>query len=156
MHVLLLFSKTVKKLLFLSDIEPPVTDFCQSPPIFLVDSPQDLELGYITDIEWSEPIFHDNSLDELSIDVDITTNDNFADGRFAIGETTKVVYRATDSSGNNSTCSMEISVQGKGPFINDVVVVQFQFKLVYLVLSSFTKANIVEKTINNHSCLIRQ
>ena len=87
-----------------------------------------MELGYITDIEWSEPIFHDNSLDEFSIDVDITTNDNFADGRFAIGETTKVVYRATDSSGNNSTCSMEISVQGKGPFINR------RFSICYLVV----------------------
>jgi hypothetical protein len=95
-----------------SDTEPPVVDFCQSPPIFLVDAPEDLERGFITDIEWSEPIFHDNSLDELSVDVDITTNGHFADGRFAIGQTTKVNYKATDSSGNNSTCSMEIVVQG--------------------------------------------
>ena len=87
-------------------------DFCQSPPIFLVDSKEDLEKGFITDIEWSEPIFHDNSLDDLAIDVDITTNGLFADGRFAIGQTTEVRYKATDSSGNNSTCSMEISVQG--------------------------------------------
>lgn len=53
------------------DREPPVIDFCQSPPIFLVDSSDDISRGFITDIEWSEPIFHDNSLDDVSIDVQV-------------------------------------------------------------------------------------
>ena len=37
---------------------------------------------------------------------------HFVDGRFAIGQTTQVNYKATDKSGNNSTCSMDIVVQG--------------------------------------------
>jgi hypothetical protein len=75
------------------DKEPPVVDFCQSPPIFLVDSPDDLERGYVTDIEWSEPIFHDNSLEDVTVDVETTTDGFFADGRFAVGQTTLVTYR---------------------------------------------------------------
>ena len=36
------------------DVEPPVVDFCESPPEFITDT-EDVE------IEWDEPIFHDNS-----------------------------------------------------------------------------------------------
>ena len=32
---------------------------------------------------------------------------------------------------------------------------QFQFQWIYSVVSSFTVVNIIEKTINTHSCLIR-
>ena len=42
----------------------------------------------------------------------IMSDGHFVDGRFAIGQTTQVNYKATDKSGNNSTCSMDIVVQG--------------------------------------------
>ena len=36
------------------DVEPPVVDYCESPPEFITDS-EDVV------IEWDQPIFHDNS-----------------------------------------------------------------------------------------------
>jgi len=36
------------------DVEPPVVDYCESPPEFITDT-EDVE------IVWDEPIFHDNS-----------------------------------------------------------------------------------------------
>ena len=39
---------------FFSDVEPPVVDYCESPPEFITDT-EDVE------IDWDEPIFHDNS-----------------------------------------------------------------------------------------------
>ena len=78
-------------------------------------------------IDWSEPIFHDNSITPLTI---IRTpdriellkiDDNLGDqaiegmgmGLFPIGETIIVSYTAIDQSGNNSTCNLDITVQGR-------------------------------------------
>ena len=36
------------------DVEPPVVDYCESPPEFITDT-EDVE------IDWDKPIFHDNS-----------------------------------------------------------------------------------------------
>ena len=78
-------------------------------------------------IDWSEPIFHDNSITPLQIIrsperieqtkntgnlFDHTTDDGTGMGMFPIGETTMISYTASDQSGNNSTCKLDITVQG--------------------------------------------
>ena len=77
-------------------------------------------------IDWSEPIFHDNSVTPLNIirqpdriglpngNQNVRGNDNegIGMGLFPIGETVTVTYTAIDYSGNNSTCKLDISVQG--------------------------------------------
>ena len=39
---------------FILDKEPPMVDFCESPPPFITDN-EDVNL------DWDEPMFHDNS-----------------------------------------------------------------------------------------------
>ena len=77
-------------------------------------------------IDWSEPIFHDNSVTPLTIartpdrmelpDNNETnsgiSNEGIGMGLFPIGETVSVAYTAIDASGNNATCKLEITVQG--------------------------------------------
>ena len=78
-------------------------------------------------IDWSEPIFHDNSITPLQIIrspekiektknagnlIEHTTFDGTGMGMFPIGETTTILYTASDESGNNSTCKLDITVQG--------------------------------------------
>lgn len=77
-------------------------------------------------IDWSEPIFHDNSMTPLTIirqpdriempngseHVPGSNNEGIGMGLFPIGETVAVTYIAIDESGNNSTCKLEITVQG--------------------------------------------
>ena len=41
-----------------------------------------------------------------------TTDDGTGMGMFPIGETTTITYTASDESGNNSTCKLDITVQG--------------------------------------------
>ena len=50
--------------LLLADVEPPVVDFCESPPIFLVQNSDDLAREEAM-VEWDPPIFHDNSLKDV-------------------------------------------------------------------------------------------
>ena len=83
----------------LSDTQPPVVDFCESPPEFITDTED-------VDIEWDEPIFHDNSRETLSISQTHTF------GRFKFGET-DIVYIASDSSGNTAECKITVSLQSK-------------------------------------------
>ncbi|CAB4066558.1 CSMD [Lepeophtheirus salmonis] len=78
------------------DEEPPVVDVCSSPPVFLTQNEWE-------NVEWDEPIFHDNSLKELQV----TKSRDF--GRFDIG-TTIVHYTATDTFGNVATCDVEITL----------------------------------------------
>ena len=80
-------------------------------------------------IDWSEPIFHDNSVTPLTISrtpdrMELPDNNETSSGissegigmgLFPIGETVSVAYTAIDASGNNSTCKLEITVQGKLP-----------------------------------------
>ena len=47
-----------------ADVEPPVVDFCESPPIFLVQNSDDLAREEAM-VEWDPPIFHDNSLKDV-------------------------------------------------------------------------------------------
>eukprot|EP00095_Tigriopus_kingsejongensis_P000543 maker-scaffold212_size255419-snap-gene-0.10 protein:Tk00543 transcript:maker-scaffold212_size255419-snap-gene-0.10-mRNA-1 annotation:"hypothetical protein BRAFLDRAFT_103549" len=82
------------------DTQAPIVDFCRSPPPFLAQP----GLGHADDIEWDEPIFHDNSLSLIVV----TQSAEF--GRFPLG-TTLVEYKAKDEAGNVASCSMDITVQ---------------------------------------------
>ena len=82
-----------------SDVEDPVVDFCESPPEFITSTSD-------VDIEWDEPIFHDNSRGDLTI----TQTHQF--GRFPFGNT-DVVYTATDGAGNSVTCNISVVLQRK-------------------------------------------
>lgn len=77
-------------------------DFCRSPPPFLAQP----GVGFADDIEWDEPIFHDNSLRPLRV------NQTKEFGRYMLG-TTKVIYSALDEAGNKAVCELDISVQGR-------------------------------------------
>ena len=77
-------------------------------------------------IDWSEPIFHDNSVTPLTIvrtpdKIELpnvnenhtgNVNEGIGMGMFPIGETVIVSYTAIDATGNNSTCKLDITVQG--------------------------------------------
>ena len=82
-----------------SDIEDPVVDFCESPPEFITSTAD-------VDIEWDEPVFHDNSKEEVII----SQTHNF--GFFPFGDT-EVVYTAKDGSGNSAECRITIRLQSK-------------------------------------------
>lgn len=100
-------------------------DFCEAPPIFLVQNESDLKRKQAL-VNWNPPIFHDNSLKDISnltmtIGNNLTstkisttsTNANVDSGHmFPIGKTTRVVYEARDQSGNAAKCQMDISLQG--------------------------------------------
>ena len=88
-----------KKLMPFPDVEDPVVDFCESPPEFITSTSE-------VDIEWDEPIFHDNSRSDLTI----TQTHQF--GRFPFG-TTDVVYTATDDARNSVTCNISVVLQRK-------------------------------------------
>ncbi|TRY75103.1 hypothetical protein TCAL_09357 [Tigriopus californicus] len=88
------FKVTVK------DTQAPTVDFCRSPPPFLTQP----GLGHADDIEWDEPIFHDNSLGPLRV------NQTKEFGRYMLG-TTQVIYSAQDEAGNEAVCKLDISVQ---------------------------------------------
>ena len=94
------------KLAILLDLEPPVVDFCQSPPVFVLNPGQTLA----TDVEWDEPVFHDNSLTPLNVS---RTADLGSD--FPIG-VTNVTYLARDLAGNKALCVITIQVEGKKNF----------------------------------------
>ena len=74
-------------------------DFCESPPDFITATDD-------VDIEWDEPLFHDNSREPLTI----TQTHKF--GRFPFGDT-EVIYMATDKSGNSATCKINIRLASK-------------------------------------------
>ncbi len=80
-------------------------EFCQSPPIFLVNSAS-ASASAATDVEWDEPVFSDNSGDKLRV----SRTHEF--GTFPLGST-GVGYTATDSSGNVAVCNMTVRVQGE-------------------------------------------
>ena len=69
-------------------------DFCESPPDFITNTEE-------VDIDWDEPLFHDNSRAPLTI----TQSRTF--GRFSFGDTL-VSYTARDEAGNSATCNITI------------------------------------------------
>ena len=96
-------------------MEPPVVDFCESPPIFLVKNEADLARNK-AQVEWDPPIFHDNSLgDGLNMTLSIqgkAAPDLITKHILPIGKSTEVIYVPTDLSGNVAQCQMEITLQG--------------------------------------------
>ena len=104
------------------DREPPTVDFCSSPPVYLVDNLDDLKLGRAL-VDWSDPVFHDNSRQPLTTARTIVTSTQSSGGKvlddsgksiglFPIGETSQVLYKVTDASGNNASCTLNITLQG--------------------------------------------
>ncbi|XP_029470754.1 sushi, von Willebrand factor type A, EGF and pentraxin domain-containing protein 1 [Rhinatrema bivittatum] len=81
------------------DVEPPVIDRCRSPPPV-----QTTENEYSA--TWEEPEFSDNSGASLIIRKTHSSGDLFPQGE------TKVQYTATDLSGNNRTCELQIIIRG--------------------------------------------
>jgi hypothetical protein len=76
-----------------------VVDICESPPEFITPTEE-------VEVEWDEPLFHDNSREELLI------SQTHSFGRFPFG-TTAVTYSARDSSGNTANCTIYITLQSK-------------------------------------------
>ena len=81
------------------DVEPPVIDWCRSPPPIQVVEKEH-------PASWDEPQFSDNSGAELVITSSHTQGDMFPHGE------TVVWYTATDPSGNNRTCDIHIVIKG--------------------------------------------
>ncbi|EGW02022.1 Sushi, von Willebrand factor type A, EGF and pentraxin domain-containing protein 1 [Cricetulus griseus] len=81
------------------DVEPPVIDWCRSPPPIQVVEKEH-------SASWDEPQFSDNSGAELVITRSHTQGDLFPHGE------TVVWYTATDPSGNNRTCDIHIVIKG--------------------------------------------
>ena len=105
----------------ISDREPPTVDYCSSPPVYLIDNEDDIGRGRAL-VDWSDPVFHDNSRTPLTTARTIVTKsqerqlepDNGKSiGLFPIGETSQVLYTVTDASGNNASCTLNITLQGK-------------------------------------------
>ncbi|GAA6078945.1 sushi, von Willebrand factor type A, EGF and pentraxin domain-containing protein 1 isoform X1, partial [Tachysurus ichikawai] len=82
------------------DMEPPLIDRCRSPPTVQATDTE-------TPVYWDEPQFSDNSGAQLNISSTHSSGDTFP-----VGETA-VYHTATDPSGNNRTCELIITVQGK-------------------------------------------
>ncbi|CAH1773673.1 unnamed protein product, partial [Owenia fusiformis] len=80
------------------DTQPPRVDYCISPEPFIATH------GTAKDITWEIPEFSDNSGEEPKV-----VQDN-GFGEYPVGFHL-VTYTATDSSGNNNTCIIEIFVQ---------------------------------------------
>ena len=55
------------------DSEAPSIDFCSSPPVFLVDNPEDVKLGRAL-VDWTDAVFHDNSRQPVSVTREIITS----------------------------------------------------------------------------------
>ena len=86
---------------FLDDEKPKILE-CQSPPIFFIS-----ELPYnFTEISWKEPVFDDNSGIPVSI---VRTPDNFVIKKGI----NSINYTAIDTSGNNETCSINVTILGE-------------------------------------------
>lgn len=76
-------------------------DRCDSPAVSVSSD------GRGAKVDWEEPLFSDNSQEDVFI------WSSHKPGRyFPIGNT-RVTYVATDNSGNNVTCHFEVVVKGK-------------------------------------------
>ena len=99
-------------------------DICSSPPIYLVDNSQDILAGEAM-VDWSQPIFHDNSLKDVNVTRTIWIRGQILDPSeiledgpttittFPIGSTNRIEYVATDISGNRAVCVLNITLQGE-------------------------------------------
>lgn len=85
------------------DITPPNIDNCiNSPDIFIPISNN--TNNNRTFVDWDAPIIYDNS------NIDVNVSQSIQPGHIGIGFH-NVTYTATDSSGNQNTCTMNITVK---------------------------------------------
>lgn len=103
-------------------------DFCESPPIFLVKDEADLSRN-LAEVAWDPPIFHDNSLQSLTIMMAIDETQKMVTGADSklvvpIGKTTKITYQALDQAGNVAHCGMDITVQCKQKKVEPLTISQ--------------------------------
>lgn len=88
------------------DITPPNIDNCINPPeIFIPRSHNNLTHDNRTFVDWDAPIIYDNS----NTDVNVTQSIH-PDHCIGIG-VHSVIYIATDSSGNQNTCTLNVTVK---------------------------------------------
>lgn len=85
------------------DITPPNIDNCISPPEIFIPSAKSL-MDNRTFVDWDAPIIYDNS------NTDAKVTQTILPGHIGIGEHT-VTYVAEDLSGNQNTCTLNITVK---------------------------------------------
>lgn len=85
------------------DITPPNIDNCISPPEMFIPSSNDLNDNR-TFVDWDAPIIYDNS------NTDVNVTQSIHSGHIGIG-VHAVTYIATDSSGNQNTCTLNVTVK---------------------------------------------
>ena len=83
---------------FILDKQPPLMENCMTPQTFIVDDSSQHRL--------IEPEFYDNSILEL-------TTSQHPHFEYVPTHNTTVTYTATDDSGNNSTCQIDVIIEGK-------------------------------------------
>lgn len=90
------------------DITPPSIDNCISPPEIFIPSSSSLYSNLInnnrTFVDWDAPIIYDNS------NTDVNVTQSIHPGHIGIGMHT-VTYTATDLSGNQNTCTLNVTVK---------------------------------------------
>ena len=127
--------------MFLTDAEPPVVDYCQSPPIFLVTKPSDLAQKRAK-VTWKPPIFHDNSLKD-ALDLTLVIRSGNADKvvfrktplseHILPMETQNVLkYIAQDDAGNEASCEMKIKLQGT-IFVLKLFRIEAKFETIFSI-----------------------
>lgn len=85
------------------DITPPTIDNCINPPEVFIPMTQNASDNR-TYVDWDAPIIYDNS----NIDVNVTQS--IQPGHIGFGVHT-VKYTAVDSSGNENTCTLNVTVK---------------------------------------------
>lgn len=85
------------------DITPPNIDNCISPPEIYIPSAPNLANNR-TFVDWDAPIIYDNS------NTNVTVTQSIQPGHIGVGLHT-VTYVATDLSGNQETCTLNVTVK---------------------------------------------
>lgn len=83
------------------DEEPPTIDRCRGPDEIILRHSQS------RNVNWEEPLFSDNSNEDVFIESSHKPGDYFP-----VDKTT-VTYTATDNSGNNASCTFNITIKCK-------------------------------------------
>lgn len=86
--------------LSITDDQPPKVEKCNSPGVFVLVNEGELN------VTWEEPVFWDNSRQRMTVRASHRRHQHFPVGL------TKVTYTASDLSGNNNTCVINIQVKG--------------------------------------------
>lgn len=85
------------------DITPPNIDNCINPPEIVITNSNDIADNR-TFVDWDAPIIYDNS------NTDVNVTQSIHSGHIGIG-VHAATYTATDSSGNQNTCMLNVTVK---------------------------------------------